>query len=225
MTDGTPNAIVFDFDLTLADSRQGFIVCHEYAASRTGLTPPDPDAIGRTIGTPLPLAFRQLYGIEDEDLTQRYIRLYQERADEVMTDLTVMLDGAAAAIKALSGAGIRLAIVSQKLRYRVEDVCRREALLKSFAVILGGEDVPAFKPDPRGILLAVEQLGTNPAETPYVGDTVIDAEAATRAGTPFFAVLTGYADAGDFARYAPIAVLDCVGDLPTHLGVPMLVKD
>jgi phosphoglycolate phosphatase len=225
MSDRIPDAIVFDFDLTLADSRQGFIVCHEYAAVRTGLKPPDPDAVGRTIGTPLPLAFRQLYGLHDEEVAQKYIRLYQERADEVMTGLTVMLDGAAPAIRMLSGAGIKLAIVSQKLRYRVKDVLRREGLLESFALILGGEDVPAFKPDPRGILLALERLGSNPAETPYVGDTVIDAEAAARAGAPFIAVLTGYARAADFATYSPLAVLVSVRELPAHLGVPMLVKD
>ena len=70
-----------------------------------------------------------------------------------MTSLTTMLPGAADALEALQDAGLRLAIVSQKLRYRVEDVLRREGLLECFLTILGGEDVPAFKPDPRGILM------------------------------------------------------------------------
>jgi len=213
------NAIVFDFDLTLADSTAGFAECHRYAAAALGLAPPDRDAVGRTIGTPLVLAFRQLYPPESHGLAEEYVRLYQARADEVMTGLTFMLDGAAGVVRDLAAAGFSLAIVSQKLRYRLEAVLRRDALLDVFGAVLGGEDVPEFKPDPRGLLLAVERLGSTPERAVYVGDTVIDAEAARRAGLPFVAVLTGFAAAEDFAAYAPLALLDSVVQLPAWAGL------
>lgn len=214
-----PRAIVFDFDLTLADSTPGFVECHEFAAARMGLVTPDSDAVGRTIGTPLPLAFRELYAVDDEDVAREYVRLYQARADEVMTGLTVMLDGAADALRTIAAAGIPLAIVSQKLRYRVEAVLQREGLLDVFAAILGGEEVPELKPDPRGLLLAVERLGSQPGQAIYVGDTSIDAEAARRAHVPFIAVLTGFQSAGDFGPYSPVAVLDSVRELSSYLSI------
>jgi phosphoglycolate phosphatase len=211
-------AVIFDFDLTLCDSTEGFHQCHRYAAEAMGLPPPSHDAAGRTIGTPLPLAYVQLYGESHLDLRDEYVRLYQAHADKVMTGLTVMLGPAADAIRELKDAGLLLGIVSQKLRYRVEDVLKRDGLVDYFDVILGGEDVPAFKPDPRGLAMAMERLGSTTEDALYVGDTPIDAEAAANAGLPFVGVLTGFGDEAAFAKYRPLAVLSDVGALPLFLS-------
>ncbi len=219
-----PRAVVFDFDLTLADSRAGFAECHRFAAEAMGLAPLDADAIGRTIGTPLPLAFRELYPPEAYGLAEEYVRRYQARADEVMTGLTTMLDGAAATVRELAAGGLRLAILSQKLRLRVAAVLQREGLLSVFDAVLGAEDVPDFKPDPRGLVLALARLGCAPEEGVFVGDTPIDAEAARRACVPFVGVLSGYATAAEFAAYAPLAVLDSVATLPPWLGLPAPIQ-
>jgi phosphoglycolate phosphatase len=211
-------AIIFDFDLTLVDSTAGFDASHGFAAERLGLTPPSRGAVRRTIGTPLPLAVPMLYGASIDGKLDEYIRLYQTHADEVMTGLTSLLPGARETVEQLRTAGVKLAIVSQKLRYRVEDVLRREGLLNSFDVVLGAEDVPAFKPDPRGLQMALERLGAEPDDALYVGDTTIDAEAAARAGLRFVAVLTGPTSAEEFADYKTEAVLLSVQDLPAFLG-------
>jgi phosphoglycolate phosphatase len=212
-------ALIFDFDLTLADSSPGFDACHAFAAERLGLTPPAHDAVRRTIGTPLPLAVPVLYGAAIDGLLDEYIRLYQARADEVMTPLTVMLPSASETVRRLQQAGLPLAIVSQKLRYRVEDVLLREGIRDCFDAVLGAEDVPAFKPDPRGLQLALERLAVAPADALYVGDTTIDAEAAANAGLRFVSVLTGPTTRADFAPYATEALLASVADLPAVLSL------
>ncbi len=48
----------------------------------------------------------------------------------------------------------------------------------------------------------------------YVGDTVIDAQAAANAGVPFVAVLSGVTPREAFAPFEKVAVLPNVGDLP-----------
>jgi phosphoglycolate phosphatase len=214
-----PAAIVFDFDLTLADSLPGFVQSHGHAATQLNLPVPPPEAIGRLIGTPLPIAVRQLYHFDSDAAADSYIRLYQAHADRVMAGLTTVLPGVSDSIDALYGAGIALGVLSQKLRYRIEDVLRRESLLDRFGVVFGGEDLPDFKPDPRGLLLAIDRLGATPATGLYVGDTLIDAEAAKRAGVPFIAVLTGFTTRAEFAPYTPTAILDSVASLPAHLGL------
>jgi phosphoglycolate phosphatase len=215
-----PRALIFDFDLTLADSTAGFDASHHYAAERLGLPPPDSDAVRRTIGIPLPFAVPILYGPAIDGRVDDYIRLYQARADEVMTELTVMLPGASETVRRLKAAGLPLAIVSQKLRYRVEAVLQREQIRDCFDVILGGEDVPAFKPDPSGLLLALQRLDVPASDALYIGDTTIDAEAARNAHLRFVALLTGPTPRQDFAPYKPLTVLDSVSDLPAHLGLP-----
>jgi phosphoglycolate phosphatase len=211
-------AVVFDFDLTLADSSQGFIACHRFAASQFGLQEPAASAIATSIGTPLDIVFTRFYGEKHAGIGEGYIRAYQEHADRVMTDLTVMLPGAVDAVLRLRAAGLKLGIVSQKLRYRVEEVLRRESLLDCFGVVLGGDDIPAFKPDPRGLVLAIETLRAG-GEALYVGDTTIDAQAARNANVPFAAVLTGVTKAQEFQSYEPIWILESVAGLPDLLGI------
>ena len=215
----TPRAVIFDFDLTLADSSPGFDACHRYAAQRLGLTPPSLEAVRRTIGTPLPLAVPMLYGPAIDSRLDGYVDVYQAHADEVMGPLTLILPGVAETLRSLNDAAIPAAIVSQKLRYRVEEVLQREGLLDAFAAVLGAEDVPAFKPDPSGLLLALERLGTSASDAIYVGDTTIDAEAAANANLRFIAVLTGPTTRQDFTPYATAAILDSVAALPTLFGL------
>ena len=219
MTYPRPDAIVFDFDLTLVNSLEGFVESHAVAAASVGLTPPARETIARTIGTPLTDVFGWLYGPEQESLRDAWLRAYQARADEVMTDLTVFLDGIPTALRKLHGAGIKLGIVSQKLRYRVEDVLRRAGQLQAFTVVLGGDDVPALKPDPAGLRLALERLAVSNEHALYVGDPSIDADTAQRAGVPFLAVLTGYATAAELGAFKPVASLASVAALPAFLGL------
>jgi phosphoglycolate phosphatase len=212
-------AVIFDFDLTLADSSAGFEASHHYAADLLHLPPPPLEAVRRSIGTPLPGAVPTLYGPAVDGKVDAYIEAYQAHADEVMGGLTVMVPGAPETLHRLKAASLPLAIVSQKLRYRVEEVLTREGLLDCFAVVLGGEDVPAFKPNPGGLLLALEHLRLTPGDAIYVGDTTIDAEAAANADLRFVGVLTGPTSATDFAAHPSVAILDSVVDLPELLGI------
>jgi phosphoglycolate phosphatase len=206
-------AVVFDFDLTLADSRLGFIASHDFASRVLGLPQPAHEAVEQTIGTPLHIAVPRLHGDAVLPVLDQYLHIYQTRADEVMASLTTMLPGAADTVRRLHADGVRLAIVSQKLRYRIEDVLRREHLLDLFGAVLGGEDLPDFKPDPRGLLLALEKLQTSPAASLYAGDTVIDAETSRRAGVRFVALLTGSTSGEALKEYRPVAVLPTVAAL------------
>lgn len=56
------------------------------------------------------------------------------------------------------------------------------SLADDFRVIIGGDQVTAPKPDPRGIQLACRQLGLRPADCAYLGDAPTDLEAARRSG-------------------------------------------
>ena len=88
-----------------------------------------------------------------------------------------------------------------------------------FGIIVGGEDVETLKPDPTGLLRAVDALGTPKEQCLYVGDTVTDSETARRAGVPFAAVLSGVTEREAFAEYEPVMVLESAGELTEVFGV------
>lgn len=207
-------AVIFDFDFTLVDSSRGFVECYHYAAERLSLpAPPDLTAMAM-MGTPLPDAFRQLFPEENDALGRDFVRLWQEKADEVMTGLTATYAQTLPATSALREQGLGLGIVSQKLRRRIEAVLERDGLSDYFGVVIGGEDISAFKPHPEGLLKAAAGLGAGVSESIYVGDTVIDAQAAANAGMAFVAVTSGVTPAADFEAYQRIALLPDVGGLP-----------
>ncbi len=207
-------AIVFDFDLTLADSTKGVIECVNFALDGMDLTRADDERIKHTIGLSLRATFENLTGQERSENTDEFISRYVERADQVMVDLTVMYNCVPDTAAQLIETGFELGIVSTKFRYRIVDILEREGLSDRFGVIVGGEDVTEHKPHPEGLLTAVSRLRMQTGNVYYVGDSMVDALTAERAGIPFIAVLTGTTGENEFNELPNIAVIDDVSALP-----------
>ncbi|MFL7792552.1 MAG: HAD family hydrolase [Anaerolineae bacterium] len=211
-------AVIFDFDYTLADSSSGVIECISFALGELGLPPVSDEAARRTIGLSLPDTFLELAGPRHIAQSDEFARLFVKRADERMSDLTVLFKSVPEVIERLRAQGLVLGIVSTKFRYRIETVLIREGLLDAFAAIVGGEDVARHKPDPMGLLTAIERLGSVPASTLYVGDSVTDARTAERASVPFVAVLSGVTPREAFENYSFCEILTSLPDLPGWEG-------
>jgi phosphoglycolate phosphatase len=130
-----------------------------------------------------------------------------------MVNLTELYDSVPATVDALRQRGLRLGIVSTKYRRRINEVLKREALLDGFEVVIGGDDVEQHKPHPQGLFEAIERLECSPESTIYVGDSVVDAELAKRAGVPLVVVLSGVTPREHFNTYNPVAVLESINEL------------
>jgi phosphoglycolate phosphatase len=206
-------ALIFDFDYTLADSTKGVLECIRFALREMSLPEPADDAMRATIGYSLKHAFTQLTGQTDPALQQEYRRLFLQHAGEVIVGLTTLYDCTAPAMHILRTAGLRLAIASTKTRSHIEGILAHNGLSDCFEVIVGGNDVTLQKPEPEPLELARSRLGTSVAETIYVGDSIVDAEAAFRAGLGFIAVLTGTTKREEFAAFPSLEILDSVAEL------------
>lgn len=209
--------LIFDFDYTLADSSQAVIDCIDFALRSLGFDPVSDEMACRTIGLPVAETLPTLVGEQHRDKCPAFARLFQQRADQVMTRKTRLFEYTAPAIHRLGAAGVTLGIVSTKRRHRIEEILARDDLLTPFALIVGGEDVTRFKPDPQSLLLALERLGSDPARTLYVGDSVIDAQAAQNAGLGFVAVLSGTTPREAFEGYPVWAVLQNLSGLAAFI--------
>ena len=214
-------AVIFDFDYTLADSSQGAIECINFALSEMGLAQVPAEAACRTIGLSLHETFLTLGEHHEPHRCDEFYRLFVRRAEEVMSKLTVLYEPVPATVAALREAGLRLGIVSTKYRRRISEVLQREALLHGFEVVIGGEDVEQHKPHPQGLFEAIQRLKCSPTSVVYVGDSVVDAELARRAGVPLIVVLSGVTPRGDFDGYEPMAVLENISELPKVFLKPL----
>ena len=212
-------AIVFDFDLTLADSTKGVIECVNFALDEMGLPRTDDERIRHTIGLSLKATFKNLTGQRRSEDVDAFVSRYVERADQVMADLTVVYDSVPDTTARLIETGFELGIVSTKFRYRIENILEKEGLSDRFSVIVGGEDVTEHKPHPEGLQTAVSSLRMKTGNVYYVGDSIVDALTAERAGVPFIAVLTGTTGESEFNELPNIAVIDDVSTLPRLFDV------
>ena len=208
-------SVIFDFDYTLADSSCGEVECVNYALRAMNLPPAANSDIHAMIGVSLPETFRRLTREANQTRSDKFVELFIRRADEVMLDYVVLFDSVRPAVKQLIANGLTLGIVSTKYHRRIEAFLKREKLTDVFNIIVGGEDVTAHKPDPTGLLMALDKLGKPPSQSIYVGDSVVDAETAQRAGVPFVAVLSGVTLKEAFRNYTPLAVIDNLRSLPT----------
>ena len=210
-------AVIFDFDYTLADSSQGAIDCINFALDKMGLDQVSAEAACRTIGLSLTETFTTLGKHHEPQRGDEFHQLFVQRAEEVMSNLTVLYESVPAAIEALRDGGLRLAVVSTKYRRRINEILGREGLLHQFEIVIGGEDVEQHKPHPEGLLRAVEKLECSSASVVYVGDSVVDAELAKRAGVPLIVVLSGVTPREHFENYEPMAILENISELPKFL--------
>ena len=210
-------AIVFDFDYTLADSSRGIVKCVNDALHDLGFPPASSEVICRTIGLPLVDVFTKLVGQEYVAQSQEFALIFKSYADEVMADLTVLYPTVDSTMRLLRQQGMKLGIVSTKFRYRIESILQRDNVRDWFDVIVGGEDVTSHKPNPEGLLQAITSLQCPLAQTLYIGDSVVDAETAKRADVSFVAVLSGVTSRNEFENYPVIEIVENLSQLPGRL--------
>mgnify|MGYP000892953313 CR=1 FL=1 len=210
-------AVIFDFDYTLADATRGIVDCFRHAQESIGFPPPAEEDIIRTVGYPLEVMHEMLTGDTDPARARTVREAFLEMAADYMTANTRILPDTADVLAFLKRKGLSLGVVTSKRHARIEEFFRREGLYDLLTLIVGADDVTREKPDPEGLLSAMEAMGVTSAEAVYVGDSLVDAETARRAGCPFIAVTTGGASAEEFPPYHPRAVLSRLKELPALL--------
>ena len=201
MSNSVYDAYIFDFDLTLADSSKGILKCFKHTLSQFGFEIPDDKTIYNTIGLTLEQAFGVLASVYDENKLLEMRKVYVKKADEVMAKETVFLPGVIDSLSKLKSEGVKTAIVSTKYRYRIIESFAANGYEPQVDLIIGGEDVSEHKPDPTGLLRAVDELGVDKKRVLYIGDSYIDALTAKNAGIIFGAVTTGSTTAKEFENY------------------------
>lgn len=188
-------ALVCDLDGTLVDSAPELCAAGNAALASEGLPPvPFPVArgcIGRGASRFIAGLERASSGENRPGRTDRLIRHFRSRNHAAPPD-TCAFPGAGAALAALHDAGLRLALCTNKPEGPARAMLARMGWAPLFDVVVGGDTLPAVKPDPAPLLAAIARLGLAPRQALFIGDSEVDAETATRAGVDFALFLPGY---------------------------------
>ena len=209
-----PRVILFDFDLTLADSAAAVVECANHALRSMNFPARPSEEIMRTIGLPPRATFPIFTGEADPVRADQYLKHWVARADQITLSMVTIYEPVPAMLAELRRLGFQTGIVSTRYRYRIEAILTHRNLPRAVDVIVGGEDVASHKPDPEGITLALAKLGLQPADAIYVGDHAVDVQAARNAGVEFIGVLTGQSTRESFTALGAHRVIDSLAELP-----------
>ena len=212
-------AVCFDFDYTLADCTDSIVAGFVHGLTGLGWPAPDREAVRKTVGFLLEDSYSILTGDLDPDHQARFRALFSEAAVERQRRETTLFPGAEELLRGLKKQGVKTAIVSTKRGDTIQIILERLGLADAVDLVIGSADVKRHKPDPEGLLFALERLEVCPEETLFCGDTVLDAGAARNAGTRFAAVLLGTTPAEAFVRFCPDHIAPDLWDLAGWLGL------
>ncbi|AET90150.1 hydrolase [Burkholderia sp. SFA1] len=120
------------------------------------------------------------------------LAIYQSEYAKVNGKHSALFPEVKEGLIAMRDSGIALACVTNKPHRFAVELLAHFGIADFFKVILGGDSLPAKKPDPLPMLTACERLDVLPRETVAVGDSENDALAGRAAGLATLTVPYGY---------------------------------
>jgi phosphoglycolate phosphatase len=215
------DAVVFDLDGTLVDSApdlQAHVNSLLEELGRPGLELNDVRLlVGDGARTLLRRGLEATGGVPaGVDLDLLYAR-FLERYTACPADNSTVHGGVVEVLQRLGTEGLRLGVCTNKAQAPTDRLLAALGLERFFAAIVGGDAVPAKKPDPGHLHAVLERLGAAPARSVMVGDSEHDVLAARSLGVPSVLVSFGYTPVPARALGADW-VIDHFADLPAALA-------
>jgi len=105
---------------------------------------------------------------------------------------TQLYPGVLEGLRAFRKAGLKMAVVTNKMEEFTHPLLIRKGLAHFFDAVVCGDTCERKKPDPMPFLHACRLLDVNPADALAIGDSINDAQAARAAGITVLAVPYGY---------------------------------
>ncbi|MCF7700276.1 HAD-IA family hydrolase [Loktanella sp. M215] len=209
--------VVFDLDGTLADTSGDLIAAANACFRDLGLADQlDPARDQKTAVRGAKAMLRlglERAGRLDEDLVDAQYQPLLDHYARAISTHTYLYDGAMEAIAALTEAGYRVAICTNKPEALAVQLLTALGVMDRFHAMLGADSLPVRKPDPEHLFETVRRAGGDPGMCLLVGDTDTDRKTAHAAGVP--SVLVTFGPAGeDMAALNPAALLAHYNDLP-----------
>jgi HAD superfamily hydrolase (TIGR01509 family) len=174
------HAAIFDLDGTLVDSMP-FVIETFIHALEPFREPPSEAEVLSQLGGPLETCLRNLLGAKAIDsLPEAKARLlkYEHGHEPRLRPFA----GARELLASLQAGGVKLGIWTGRDRWSAEKILETHGFSPFFRALVCGDDLPSHKPDPAGLLRAIELVEAAAARTVFLGDADADVLGGHAAG-------------------------------------------
>jgi HAD superfamily hydrolase (TIGR01509 family) len=202
----TPTAVLFDVDGTLVDSNYLHVEAWSHAFDDLGAHVQSwrvHRAIGQDSAKLLDALLGDRAGELGESAKELHSRYYRELAPRLRP-----LDGAQELLRALARRGTTVVLATSAPEDELALLRTALDADDSIDAATNADDVDMAKPDPSIVQVALGKAGVQRGNALFVGDTVWDCIAASRAGVRTIGVLCGGSSSAELRSAGAIAVYD-----------------
>ena len=185
-------AVMFDWDGTLADTRQVVVTSFQKALSEVHCKISD-KIIERLIGIGSAETFKEILRSANVTFDEKLIKsLVQKKVkNEIeMSDEVKLFEGSQELLEALRGK-VKLGLASMNDRAVISNLLKMTNTQKFFNVVVTGSDIVNPKPEAEIFLKCALKLRSRPCKCVVVEDSIFGVEAAKKAKMECIVVLTG----------------------------------
>ncbi|GIO61533.1 pyrophosphatase PpaX [Paenibacillus cineris] len=206
------DTVLFDLDGTIIDTNELIISSFMHVLEKHVPTPLTREVIIPKMGMTLEQQLQFFSGSEDVTHFHQAYRTYNDaHHDEMVQPFPHVLE----VIKELDRRGITMGVVTTKNKpgtFRVLEMFGLDKYMKAIVTVM---DVEHPKPHPEPVLMAISQLGADPAATLMVGDSPVDIQSAKAAGARSAGVAWSLKGEKVLREYNPDYILHDMTDLYT----------
>ncbi|MBR9973811.1 phosphoglycolate phosphatase [Magnetospirillum sulfuroxidans] len=187
-------AAIFDLDGTLIDSLPDLTTAINKTLADHGLPPLTTAQIAPMVGDGASTLVTRAFAAHGlaappvEPVLQQFLTHYEPHA----ADQTKPWPGVIETLEYLRAKGLILAVCTNKPTKATHEILAALGLDHFFAVVVGGDDTPALKPNPAHINAVLDRLGVHHEEAVMIGDSINDVLAAKGANVPVVVLSFGY---------------------------------
>ncbi len=185
-------AVIFDWDGTLADTRQVIVISFQRTLSEINCKVTD-EYVERRIGIGAAETFRDVLRAAKAPFKEELIQQLVERKSQLEIELSSkvkLFPGAKELLAALQGK-VKVGLASMNNASVITHLVEAKGLKRYFEVILTADSVSHSKPNPEIFLKTASELKTNPEKCVVFEDSIFGVKAAKSANMGCIAVTTG----------------------------------
>lgn len=209
-------ALLFDLDGTITDSKEGILNCFRYALDTFGVDGSDEEKMMQVMGPPLKESFMRLYGLSEAQ-TVVALQKYRERYNDVGIYENCLYDGITNLLAACKRAGYRIALATSKPEVFSARIVAHFGLEPYFDLVTGASLDESRSTKEAVIAHILRSMEIEPSRALMIGDRKHDLIGAQICGLDAVGVLYGYGSRAELEGYPHVYLAENMESLLRYL--------